>query len=225
MYHRYSPERLEKKAIEVLSAYQDGELLRTPQAMDIDDFAECHLKMTFDYAYLSDDGDILGCTCFNNGQLMVWDKDRKKSFPLDVEKGEILLDNDLMESSNEGRIRFTIAHECAHWILHRRFFVQRPGATYPTIPCIVYHMERWDSRPPMSDEDVREWQANRLGAAILMPAPTVKIVLTDKLGMAWEDIQPYDIDEDIINDMAKFYQVSYDAMRLRFRDLGLTDEI
>ena len=84
-------------------------------------------------------------------------------------------------------------------------------------------MERWDSRPPMNDEDIWKWQVNRLGAAILMPAPTVKMVTTDKLGMEWEEIQPFDIDEDIVTEMAAFYKVSPDAMRLRFRDLGLTD--
>lgn len=221
MYHQYSSERLEKKAVEILSGYRKGELLRTPQPMNIDDFAENHLGMIFDYAYLSDDGNTLGCTCFNDGQLMVWDKDKRRSFPLDVEKGEILLDNDLMSSSNEGRIRFTIAHECAHWILHRRFFVQRPGVIYPTSPCMVYHMGRWGRRPPMTDEEIREWQANRLGAAILMPAPTVKMVLAHKLGIAWEKMQSVDIDEGILVEMAGFYEVSYEAMRYRFRDLGL----
>lgn len=225
LYHQYSSERLEKKAVEILSTYREGELLRTPQPMNIDDFAENHLGMSFDYAYLSDDGNTLGCTCFNDGQLMVWDKNKRMSFPIEVEKGEILLDNDLMSSSNEGRIRFTIAHECAHWILHRRFFAQRPGVIYPTIPCIVYHMERWDSRPPMTDQEIREWQANRLGAAILMPAPSVRMVLANTWGIAWKQIQPTDIDEGIVVEMAAFYEVSHEAMRYRFRDLGLTDAL
>ena len=223
MYHQYSPERLEKKAVEILSVYRGGELLRTPQATDIDDFAEFHLELTVDSAYLSEDGKTLGCTCFNDGYLMVWDKARQKESPLKVEKQWIILDEDLLKSGNEGRIRFTFAHECAHWILHRRFFVLRPGVVYPTIPCMVYHMERWDSRPPMNDEEIREWQAKRLGAALLMPEPTVKMVTTEKLGMAWEEIQPFDIDEDIVAEMATFYHVSPDAMHLRFRDLGLTD--
>lgn len=224
LYHQYTPERLEKKAIEVLSSYRAGELLRIPQATDIDDFAESHLDMSFDYAYLSKDGSVLGCTCFNDGQLVVWDEKRQQHSFLDVMKGEILLDNDLLDCANEGRVRFTIAHECAHWILHRRFFVQRPGMSYPTIPCTVYHMERWERRPPMTDEEIREWQANRLGAAILMPAPTVKMVLADKLSMAWTDIQSSVISEDVVIEMADFYQVSHEAMRYRFRDLGLTDE-
>lgn len=54
-----------------------------------------------------------------------------------------------------------------------------------------------------------------------MPAPTVKMVLAHKLGIAWEKMQSVDIDEGILVEMAGFYEVSYEAMRYRFRDLGL----
>ena len=82
MYHQYSPERLEKKAIEMLSAYRNGELLRKPQATNIDDFAEFHLDLSMDSAYLSKDGKTLGCTCFNTGYLKVWDETRQKESPM-----------------------------------------------------------------------------------------------------------------------------------------------
>lgn len=40
-----------------------------------------------DFANLSQDKRTLGCTCFNDGVLMVWNDDRTKEYPLDVEKG------------------------------------------------------------------------------------------------------------------------------------------
>lgn len=71
MYHEYTPERLEKEAIEILSVYKDGELLKKPMVMDVDHFAEFYLQATIDFANLSQDRLTLGCACFNDGILMV----------------------------------------------------------------------------------------------------------------------------------------------------------
>ena len=173
MYHIYSAERLESKALEILKKYKNGELLLVPQAMDVDHFAEFHLNAKIDFANLSQDGQTLGCTCFNDGVLMVWNDERTEEMPLNVEKGWILVDNEAINCEINGRTRFTIIHECAHWILHPRFYYQKPGEKIPTIKCTVYQVEDSERRLPMTDEEVREWQANRLGAALIMPAPTV----------------------------------------------------
>ena len=137
MYHEYTPERLEKKAIEILSDYRDGELLRKPMAMDVDHFAEFHLKATIDFANLSQDELTLGCTCFNDGILMVWDDERENEYPIDVERGYIFIDNHVLEYEVEGRVRFTIIHECSHWILHKRFYYQKPYSQNQLF-CISY---------------------------------------------------------------------------------------
>ncbi len=221
MYHEYTPERLEKKAIEILSAYKDGELLRKPMAMDVDHFAEFHLKATIDFANLSQDELTLGCTCFNDGILMVWDDGRENEYPIDVERGYIFIDNHVLEYEVEGRVRFTIIHECSHWILHKRFYYQKPGCPIPKINCSVYHIENWTKRPPMTDEDIREWQANRLGAALIMPAPTVKMLMADKLKVKVDNLSAVCVSERFIQEMADVYNVSKAAMTKRLRDLDL----
>ena len=221
MYHEYTPERLEKKAIEILSAYKDGELLRKPMAMDVDHFAEFHLKATIDFANLSQDELTLGCTCFNDGILMVWDDGRENEYPIDVERGYIFIDNHVLEYEVEGRVRFTIIHECSHWILHKRFYYQKPGCPIPKINCSVYHIENWTKRPPMTDEDIREWQANRLGAALIMPAPTVKMLMADKLKVKVDNLSAVCVSERFIQEMADVYTVSKAAMTKRLRDLDL----
>lgn len=221
MYHEYTPERLEKKAIEILSAYKDGELLRKPMAMDVDHFAEFHLKATIDFANLSQDELTLGCTCFNDGILMVWDDGRENEYPIDVERGYIFIDNHVLEYEVEGRVRFTIIHECSHWILHKRFYYQKPGYPIPKINCSVYHIENWTKRPPMTDEDIREWQANRLGAALIMPAPTVKMLMADKLKVKVDNLSAVCVSERFIQEMADVYNVSKAAMTKRLRDLDL----
>ncbi len=66
-------------------------------AMDVDHFAEFNLKATIDFANLSQDELTLGCTCFNDGILMVWDDERENEYPIDVERGYIFIDNHVLE--------------------------------------------------------------------------------------------------------------------------------
>ena len=221
MYHCYTSERLEKKAEEILAKYKDGALLMRPQAMDVDHFAEFYCKATIDFANLSKDGLTLGLTCFNDGKLLVWNDTYTKKHPIDVEKGFIFVDKSILECEVEGRVRFTIIHECSHYLLHQRFYYKKPGVETPQIKCTVYHIEEWTKRPPMTDDEIREWQANRLGAALIMPARTVKMLIAEQLGISAEALKPAYFSDDFIQGMADVYQVSKSAMRNRLRDLNL----
>jgi len=73
----------------------------------------------------------------------------------------------------------------------------------------------------MSDEDQREWQANRLGAALIMPAITVKMLMAERLGISVNELTPVYVSDIFIQGMADVYQVSKSAMRNRLRDLDL----
>ena len=221
MYHKYTAERLEKRATDILTKYKDGELLNTPQAMDVDHFAEFYCNATIDFANLSQDGKTLGCTCFNDGRLIVWDDNRTNEIMLDVSKGYIFIDKALLQSEIEGRVRFTIIHECSHLLLHPRFYYIKPGTVMPRIDCTVYHIEEWTKRPPMSDDDIREWQANRLGAALIMPAKTIRMLLADQLKIDADSFIPEYLSETFIKGMADVFQVSKSAMSNRLRDLNL----
>jgi hypothetical protein len=221
LYHRYTPERLEKKAEEILLKYKGGLLLTSPQAMDVDDFAEFHCNATIDFANLSQDGNTLGCSCFNDGVLMVWDDTRTRKISLDVQKDNIFIDKGLLDGEIEERIRFTIIHECSHLILHPRFLYQKPGSVIPKIDCAVYHIEKWTKRPPMSDEEIREWQANRLGAALIMPAKTVRILMAERLSVTVKELAAVYVSEIFIKEMAVVFVVSKSAMHNRLRDLDL----
>jgi Zn-dependent peptidase ImmA (M78 family) len=219
VYHCWSPERLEKKAVEILAQYNGGNLLSAPQAMDVDDFAEFYCHATIDFARLSQDKLTLGCSCFNDGVLMVWDETRTKEIPLEVKKGCILIDDEA--SDNDRRERFTVIHECSHLLLHPRFYYQKPGSPVPKIECTIYHMENWTQRPPMTDDEIREWQANRLGAALIMPSQTVKSMMAERLGVIVNGLAPMYVSDVFIQGMADVYQVSKSAMRNRLRDLDL----
>jgi Zn-dependent peptidase ImmA (M78 family) len=131
------------------------------------------------------------------------------------------VDKDVLDYEIEGRVRFTIIHECSHYILHPRFYYQKPGTTMPHIKCAVYHVEEWSQLPPMTDDEIREWQANRLGAALIMPARTVKMLMAERLGISEEALMPVCVSDNFIQGMADVYQVSKTAMRNRLRDLDL----
>lgn len=224
MYHNYSPERLEKKAEDILKAYKQGELLVAPQAMDVDHFAEFYLNAKIDFVNLSQDKQTLGCTCFNNGILMIWNDARTDKYPLDVEKGCIFVDKAVLDSEVEGRVRFTIIHECAHLILHPRFYYQKPGEVIPKIQCTIYQIEDGAWRLPMTDEEVREWQANRLGAALIMPAKTVRMMMADRLGVAVNTLSAVYLSDSFITEMADVFNVSKSAMSIRLKDLNLLSQ-
>jgi hypothetical protein len=221
LFHNYSAERLERKAEEILTKYLNGALLVKPQAMDVDHFAEFYCKATIDFACLSKDRQTLGLTCFQDGILIVWDETRTKPKPINVEKGWILIDKDVLEFEIEGRVRFTIIHECSHSILHPRFYYKKPGSKTPHIECTAYHIETWPERPPMTDEETREWQANRLGAALIMPAITVRMLMAEQFGISVDALEPVYVSDSFIQEMADVYQVSKSAMRNRLCDLDL----
>ena len=92
------------------------------------------------------------------------------------------------------RQRFTIAHEVAHYLLHREFIGDGIEDS------ILY-------RSTLSD--TREAEANRLGAQLLMPEKSVLRVLRELGGRATPEIARI---------MAERYDVSEAAMSIR---LGL----
>jgi len=220
MYHNYTAERLEKKAIEILSKYNKS-LITEPQEMDVYHFAECFLDLTTDYKNISNDKSLLGLTCFNDGLLEVWDDDRKNPYFIDVVKGTIIIDNDVLENHVVGRERFTVIHECSHQILHPRFYYKASSEKSPVVKCAMRDIE--GTYKPYSDEQIREWQANRLGAALIMPAEATKNLISVIIKKSYEDLElPISLSSSSIHEMALVFNVSDFAMRIRLNELGIT---
>ena len=101
------------------------------------------------------------------------------------------------------RQRFTIAHELGHFHLHpAREFVDRSFAT------------RFRNELARAGVDSDEIEANRFAAELLMPVEFVHKDLADV------EIDVADADE-LIERLAKRYQVSKQAMTIRLTTLGL----
>lgn len=77
-----------------------------------------------------------------------------------VKAGTILIDASLCENEETaGRLRFTCAHELAHWVLHKKLYQGTGESAAMTLA---------------AQEDDMEIQANILGSAVLMPIPQIK---------------------------------------------------
>ncbi len=101
------------------------------------------------------------------------------------------------------RQRFTIAHELAHFVLHKS-----EAAVF--VDEFLVHF-RSEARPRKADP--KEFEANQFAGALLMPAKLLK-----------RDLQarPIDVsDEDALRSLARRYEVSAQALTVRLVNLGL----
>ena len=104
------------------------------------------------------------------------------------------------------RQRFTISHEIAHYLLHAR----RSGKAQLFIDKQVTYRRDESSSAGMNVEEV---EANKLGAALLMPR-----------GLVQQEVRAQDLDLDdneAIEILAKRFQVSTAAMSNRLQNLRM----
>ena len=147
--------QLDQVVAELLRNYGKwrGAPVRPP--IDVDEIAEGYLGLTLeltDLRQLLGIDDVLGATWFDERRLRV----------------------DQSLEGKEGRFAFTVAHEIAHWQLHRPLyetakvtlapFPPQPGAK-PTAAIVC---------PAKDRKSLAEWQADQFAARLLMPASHVR---------------------------------------------------
>lgn len=201
--------------------------LINPQPIDVDKFIESYLGLTPDYQYLSHNGIYLGMTVFNDtDKVIVFSPETQKAEYIHAKARTVIIDNRLLESNQEHRYRFTVMHEGSHDICHSGFFSYNPNQISmfndgfePMIQCRVDNYKyggqvskQWD------DHDWMEWQANKLGAVLLMPKVAVCLVaeqyrkskrLHDPVSRAL-----------LIAQISGLFNVSISAATYRLKDLG-----
>ncbi|MDP9470649.1 MAG: ImmA/IrrE family metallo-endopeptidase [Chloroflexota bacterium] len=103
------------------------------------------------------------------------------------------------------RQRFSIAHELGHLVLHERnIYVDRP---------ISVRFRDALSSLAVSREEI---EANQFGAALLMPQEWVLVDAHRRLSR-----QPGTSDEQLVEELARQYDVSRAAMEFRLSNLGI----
>lgn len=188
----YQEQVLENIARKVLCGYDSVLYYGSPAAVPIEEMIEAH-GVSLEYQYLRKNGRILGKTIFDEGLEAVYDMENQEYTLFPVQAGTILIDASLCEEdASTGRLRFTCAHELAHWILHKKLYT----GTGRSAAMITEQ-----------SETTLEVQANMLGSAILMPIAQIKRCFYQLRGGRQ--------DGQLIDDMADVFQVSRQAMRIR----------
>ena len=149
----------------------DRSALPTP----IDQFAKNYLGLRVSFARLSPDGSICGVTAYADTEYKITELGITRTLAL--KRNQVILDESFILSGNVQRLcakrRFTLAHECAHQILFQLESEEVKAS------CEMRYSARtaYTPRELKTREDWNEWQANVLGAAILLPQKEVDLAM------------------------------------------------
>ena len=132
-------------------------------------------------------------------------------------RGTIVIERCLRQEHESGRRRFTISHECAHYIMDR------------AVPSAAFHRE-FDIERIYSQEDFKnlfsfhETLVDRMGAALLMPRFMVRNVVamhgfSEGIPVFGDSVMRT-TDKLRIKQMANTMGVSFSAFLIRLRELG-----
>ncbi len=189
--------------------------------LPIETLAKQYLNLDIKYTKLSDDRSIYGLTAYADTEYRLMIDNQEKS--IELKSNQILLDDIFIDprfsESLSRKKNFTIAHECSHQIL---FGMEEEK--YKSKYKKLYSMRKnYTFRELKTAEDWNEWQANVLGASILMPKQNVVSFIEPLLN--GEKLTDYEKlftnkDMDILIEFCEFFKVSKTAAIIRLKKLG-----
>ena len=161
---------LDSLAQSIVLDFQRNESAPFPMT-DIDRMASDYLHLQVQYMPLSDDRSLLGLTAYEETKVNVTVDGREET--LRLERDTVLLDRHFISPWPKAVVkqrlarqrRFTLAHECAHQILFRL----EPENVKRSLRRQYSEFRQYSCHDLKTKEDWNEWQANTLGAALLMP--------------------------------------------------------
>lgn len=197
----YRKEVLEAIARRTILEY-DPCLLGEPCAIPVELIIEKRFDLTLEYHYIRKNGRVLGETVFFDTSIPVFNTEARKYELTPVKGGTIIIDASLLNSRSDGRLRYTCAHELAHWLIHKEIYYGSGeiAAMTKTI------------RSSETDINI-ERQADRLGGYILMPSGLIKKAFYRGTHLPCESI----------NALADQFGVSRQAMKIRLKEMRLID--
>ena len=170
---------LDAYAADVIGDYCP-KLLLAPAPLDIEAMLEFYLHMKIEYRQLSYKRKVLGLTAFNTGIVQIIDEQTGETVPFFVEEGTVIVDSILLEKRNRYRLRFTLGHEIAHWLLHPNAY----SADNPFFSNAKYEdqylaakegrIDYYRKQSERTDSERMERQADFFSSALLIPRPTLR---------------------------------------------------
>ena len=216
-----SRDAFENEATKFLEKYYPL-ALQEPVAVPIRKIAENMGLSIIEDSLLSSELEIFGLVVFEDGNI----KDKNKNIVIrNAKRGTVLIDPRVYYERTLGTVNFTIAHECFHWYRHQPYhaLMKMLGANDELgkiIQCSIgsnaKDSEKWKA------VDWMEWQANGVAPHILMPTNTAKIKiseLVEKYHIHFDGTDGYQI-EEMISELADFYGLSKQAVKMRIREIG-----
>lgn len=228
---------IDRDVIVLLHDY-NPDLLETPQALDVEDFAERFLGLDIHYEYLSHNGCIWGRMVFNDRLILVYDPDNNSIAYHPVDANTIVVDNSLLEGTTEYALRSTIAHECGHGLYHPQiyreddnqlsFFPVDPKTKLAASVCRKEDISgsSGGKKELVTDHDWVEHHAKYFSAALLMNKAVMLKVYGDidwRCQFLRENGQHF-VDGSLVTQVARTFNVSPTSARIRLSKLGLLFE-
>lgn len=189
-------------------------------AIDIEELAK-NMGLNIITTSISKDRNIFGQIFFSDVEVELYNEDKLKYEKIKISKNTILVDNKATYLRSFGSRNMTIAHECVHAYYHRKtfLFVQMFSKDLHYIECQIDGTMK-NSKSNTSAEWM-EIQANALAPCLLMPKESF-VLYAKKLFDDYSHIGgvgTYTINE-IVDKLARAYQVTIYAARKRLIDLG-----
>ena len=190
------PALLEAIARNALKKYDPSLVLSLePKSIPIEDMIET-FGLSLEYQYIRKNGRILGETVFDDDYIPLYNMEQRKYELVFMERGTIILDASLLRCRSDGRLRFTAAHELAHWLIHQELY-SGSGDTAAMLKSI--------SKSSDADKYIKR-QADALAGALLMPINQIKRSFYRVSGT------------DKVSVLAEQFNVSRKAMEIRLKD-------
>lgn len=200
MSRNFTKKGLDQLAQNVLKQFDPSLVSGEPRAVPIESLAEEHYQLHVLYETLTKNEEIHGMTAFEDNNILIYNRKMDEFHCLPVNRGTILIESALLAKNRENRLRFTMAHEIAHWILHQEVYTNG-------------HQESVACQTSYKSSEKVERQADYLAAALLMPYGRVKLAFA-RLGNTL-------VHEAVVYQLADQFRVSPEAMAYRLRGLNL----
>ncbi len=199
---KYRLDAIETIGRKILQEFDPALLEGPPQAVPIETIIETKFDLVLEYHCLRKNGSVLGETIFDEGAAILYDQIEKRYRLIAVKAGTVLVDERLCADRLLGRLRFTCAHELGHWVLHQKLYSGTGDVA------------AYEGKSSLDESyGLVEWQADALATALLMPMPQIK--------RSFYRLRPGRSNEQLIVDMARIFQVSKQAMRIRLETHNL----
>jgi len=229
--YELSRDQMDDIATKILGKFAP-DVLTYPQPVNIEHLAEESFCLNVENKILSIDNKVLGATAFADDCIVIIDL-LIGPILTEINEGTVFINQGLLGMSERARRRFTLAHEVAHWVLHRsyhspfnqRFHFRKEYQNF--IACRATRVE-CANHDRNTVYGLEEWQADSLAASLLMPIELFKeiarIVFYEYFGSSiYSEIKYTHTLSEAIGKIAKVFMVSKKATEIRLKHLGFIE--